>query len=112
MPRTKTTQPDVSREKGERNLDLPLFLYRVLPQWTNPLWVEGEMWRKVVQQQPFAVICRDTLTSNILALDWQIEPKDSTKRDEHKKDIEYYEDFFEYTGEYDYSEIIEWIIPA
>ena len=111
MPRTKTTQPDITRDKGQRSLDLPLFLYRVLPQWTNPMWVEGELWRKAVQHQPIAVICRDTLTSNILALDWKIEPKDSTKRDEYKEDIDYYEDFFEYTGDYDYSDIIEWIVP-
>ncbi len=111
MPRTKITQPDVSREKGERNLDLPLFLYRVLPQWTNPSWVEGYLWRMAVQHQPFAVICRDTLTSNILALDWKIEPKDSEKRDEYKEDIQYYENFFSYTGEYDYTDIVEWIVP-
>ena len=109
MPRVRTRQPEPSRDKGQRSLDLPLYLTRILPQWTNPQWVEGELWRRVVERQPFAIICRETLTSNVLALDWKIEPKDSEKRDEYKKEIQYHEDFFTYNGEYDYSEIIEWI---
>src|SRR5574341_1767355 len=109
MPRVKTIAPEPSHDKGQRSLDLPLYLTRVLPQWNNPNWVEGELWRKAVERQPFATACRETLTSNVLALDWKIEPKDSTKRDEYKEDIRYYEDFFTYTGEYDYADIIEWV---
>ena len=109
MPRVKTTAPIPTRDKNQRSLELPLFLTRILPTWNNPNWIEGEMWRKAVERQPFATICRETLTSNIIALDWKIEPRDSTKRDEYKSEIEYYEKFFTYTGEYDYTKIIEWI---
>src|SRR5574342_36009 len=111
MPRVKTSVPARTRDKGQRSLDIPLYLDRILPLWNSPGLVDGNTWRRIVERQPFAVVCRDTLTSNILALDWKIEPKDSTKRDEYKEEIDYYEDFFEYTGEYDYSEIIGWIVP-
>lgn len=109
MPRVRTTIPNPTRDKGQRSLDIPLYLTRILPAWNNPNWYEGDLWRKVVERQPFATICRETLTSNIIALDWKIEPRDSTKRDEYKEEIDYYEKFFTYTGEYDYTEIIEWI---
>jgi hypothetical protein len=42
-------------------------------------------------------------------LDWKIEPKDSEQRDELEEDIDYYTEFFTYTGKYYYDEIIEWI---
>ena len=82
MPRVRTTIPNPTRDKGQRSLDIPLYLTRILPAWNNPNWYEGDLWRKVVERQPFATICRETLTSNIIALDWKIEPRDSTKRDE------------------------------
>jgi hypothetical protein len=67
------------------------------------------MWRNTVLHQPLAVICRDTMISNIMALDWKIEPTESEQRDELKSEINYYSKFFNYTGEYDYTDIIEWI---
>lgn len=109
MPRTKTTAPAISREKGQRSLDDPLYLNRVLPNWTNPEWATAATWRKVVAAQPFAMACRETLTANMLALDWKIEPKDTEKRDEYKDDIDYYTDFLTYTGDYDYSDTVEWV---
>lgn len=109
MPRTKNTYPEPTREKGQRSLDLPLYLDRLVPAFSQPEWLEADKWRSFVARQPFATIFRDTLISNILALDWKIEPKDNDKRDEYKEDIKYYTDFFTNTGDYDYSEIVEWI---
>jgi len=110
MPRTKRTAPTVSREKGQRSIDLPESLYRILPPWSNPQkFLEANIWRNIVQQQPTAVICREALISSYLSLDWKIEPKDSEKRDELKEEIEYHTEFFANTGKYYYEEIIEWI---
>ncbi|MHA2030832.1 MAG: hypothetical protein ACW99Q_15745 [Candidatus Kariarchaeaceae archaeon] len=109
MARIKHTAPRQTRQKGQRSIDLPFYIQRIIPPWTQPKWLGGEIWRDVVARQPFAVICRDTLVSNILALDWKIEAKDSTKRDEHSEEIKYYTEFFEDTGDYDYTDIIEWI---
>jgi hypothetical protein len=36
MPKTKTVAPRVSREKGQRSIDLPEALIRILPPWQNP----------------------------------------------------------------------------
>lgn len=110
MPRTKTISPRVSREKGQRSIDLPEMLYRILPPWSNPTkFLEANTWRAIVASQPIAVACREALISSYLSLDWKIEPKDSELRDELKSDIDYYTDFFSDTGKYYYDEIIEWI---
>jgi len=110
MPRIKTTAPRVSREKGQRSIDLPESLTRILPPWQNPKkFLEADIWRAIVAQQPTATICRETLISSYLSLDWKIEPKDSEQREELKEEIKYYTEFFEYTGKYYYDEIIEWV---
>lgn len=110
MPRTKTTVPVPSRHKGQRSLDEPLYLIRPFFQnWTSPTWITSEVWRNIVTSQQVCLICRETLIGNILSLDWKIEPRDSTQRDELKTEIEYYTKFFEDTGDYDWSEIVEWV---
>jgi len=109
MPRTKTTYPEPTREKGQRSLDLPLYLDRIIPVYSQPQWWEADAWRTVVSNQPFAVICRDTLISLLLALDWSIQPRDSTMRDELKSEIDYYTRFISDTGDYEYSDILEWL---
>jgi hypothetical protein len=110
MPRTKTTLPAPSRQKGQRSLDEPLYLIRPFFQnWTSPTWVTSEVWRTVVLSQQVCLICRETLIGNILSLDWKVEPRDSTQRDELKRDIDYYTKFLEYSGDFDWSEIVEWV---
>ncbi len=109
MPKTKITAPTPSREKGQKSLDLPVYLDRYVPLWGNPGWMDGRMWREIVRRQPIAVDCRETLIANLVALDWKIEPKDSTQRDENKKEIEYYTNFFNHTQELDYTELLEWL---
>src|SRR4030065_826962 len=99
MPRTKTTYPETTREKGQRSLDLPLYLDRIVPIYAQPQWWEANAWRNIVSNQPFAIICRDTLISLLLALDWSIQPRDSTLRDELKSEIDYYTRFISDTGD-------------
>ena len=109
MPKIKTIAPIPDRHKGERNVDDPLYLVRYLPSIVRPTQVSSAVWRALVESQPVCLICRETLTANILALDWKIEPRDSDRRDEYKSEIDYYTKLFEYTGDYDYAELIEWI---
>lgn len=106
----RITPPKPTRDSGQRSLDLPVYLDRILPPWGRPNWYNAQVWRNIVLNQPIASICRDTLISYLLSLDWQIEPKDSGKRDELKSEIEYYTDFFTDTGDYDWATIIEWIV--
>ena len=110
MPRVRHTIPqEPSRNKGERNLDAPIFLNRYVPFWGNPGWIDAQTWRNFVNLQPLLLVCRDTLIANLLSLDWKIEPSDSTQRDELKTEIDYYTEFFTDTGEYSFEEIIEWV---
>jgi len=110
MPKVKTTAPRPSREKGQRSLDLPDYFVRVLPTWSNPnALVNGNTWRQIIARQPIAELCRETIISNYISLDWKIEPKDSDQRDELKSEIEYYTEFFTNTGKYSYDTIVEWI---
>ena len=101
MPKTKVTAPNPSKEKGQRSIELPLYLTRHVPFWGNPGWMDGKVWREVVKRQPIAIDCRETLIANLVALDWKIEPRDSTQRDENKKEIEYYTNFFTHTQEFE-----------
>lgn len=110
LARVKTTPPKISREKGQRSLDIPLFLRRRLPAWVNPRWWEGEQWRAIVQQQPVAVVCRETLISNMIALEWKIESRDSEQRDELKSEIDFHTRFLESDGTHDFTERLEWLI--
>lgn len=111
MPRRKTTLPTApSRETGQRTLDLPLYLNRYMPAWNTPEWMEADRWRNFVAAQPVAVLCKDALINFVNSLDWQIVAKDSNKRDELKKDIEYYTKLFQHDGILDYVARHEWIL--
>jgi len=110
MPRVKKTPPTLTKQKNQRSIALPDYLYRILPQWQNPEWLAGEVWRRVVRQQPFAMDCRDFIISSLTSLEWKTEPRDSTKRDEYKEEIEYYTDFFEQPCWLDYYGFIEFIL--
>lgn len=110
MPRSKITAPDINdKNKGQRSLELPVYLDRFIPQMRNPEWWFADTWRYVVQAQPFAVVCRDTLINTAASLDWMIVPRDSSKRDALKSEIDYYTKFFQNTGDYDYLDLIQWL---
>ena len=108
MPRVKKTYPTPSRKTGQRSVD-PLYLNRILPQWNRPGWLTGQQWRTVVEMQPTALACRNTMNANISALEWAIEARDSTQRDESKPEIQYYTKLIEHGGDLDYVGLVEWI---
>lgn len=111
MPRTKKTVPTIDHEKFQRSLELPdMWFSRVLPQWRQPDWLHANSWRQVVANQPFAMICRETIMANILNLDWKIDARDSNKRDELKDEQKYYEKLLAYDGTYDWMTRLEWLL--
>lgn len=110
MPRRKQTAPAPSREKGQRSLDPEnAFLWRLLPSWLRPTWYEAEMWRNFVLMQPVAMNCKDTLIASVSSLDWKIEPRESSERDELKDEIKEYEKLLQNGSGIDFIELIEWI---
>ena len=100
MPRVKTIIPGIpSREKGQRSLD-DMYISRFIPPWAQPLWERAEFWRAVVARLPAATVCKEYIISNISSLDWKIEPRESTQREELKEEIIYHTELFEAGGYY------------
>lgn len=97
-----------TKRSGQISETFPAFLTRLIPQWTAPEWLSGYRWKRFVQNQPFLIIARDTLIENMLALEWRIEPRDSEMQDELKDEIDFYTAFLTHTGDYHFSEIVEW----
>jgi hypothetical protein len=88
----------------QRAVQLPNFLLRILPSYGTPQWLQADMWRSFVRNQPLAVICRDTLISNLLALDWKVSARNA--EDEGlpriKNAVDYYTELFTYLeGDFD-----------
>ena len=103
MPKVKTIVPKApSREKGQRSLD-DMYIHRIVPAWAQPHWQRAEFWRAVVRQLPVATDCRETLISYMTSLEWKIEPRDSSMRDELQEDIEYHTNLLESGGDYERS---------
>jgi len=99
--------PLPTKETGQRSLDLPSYLMRLIPAFSTPEWMLGEAWRAVVANQPVATLCRDTLLAYVNALDWKVQARDSTQQDELSGDIDYYTRGFEYEFGVDFTEHIE-----
>lgn len=109
--RIKHTPPRPSRETGQRSIEMNSpFFFRYLPQWRQPDYLGAEQWRAFVQRQPFGVDCREAIINHVLSLKWKIIPRDSNKLDELKPLVDYYTQFLNDTGEYEFSDIIEWLL--
>jgi|WetSurMetagenome_2_1015567.scaffolds.fasta_scaffold00049_68 hypothetical protein len=98
-----------TKQPGQISLQEPAYLYRLVPQWSIPSWAEASAWRRFVRYQPIAIVCRETLIANLLALDWLIEPRESTMRDELKADINYYTKLFNDFSGLDYAGHLSWL---
>ena len=92
------------RPEDQRAIHIPSFLNRILPYYGQPKWLEAQHWRNFVRNQPIAIICRDTLISNMLDLEWDIVPKEPEEAGEKKikRAIDYYKELFTYLeGDFD-----------
>lgn len=107
--------PLPTKETGQRSTNLTqAYLTRFIPAWQRPIGWDTNAWRAWVMNQPVAIICRETLIANLLALDWKITPRDMKYKDELEGTIRYYTKLFERGGNnpemsLDYSSLIEWI---
>lgn len=111
MPKVKTIAPIPSRHKNQRAVSTdPLYLNRFVLTLTHPEFVASDVWRNLVKSQLTCMDCKEVITGHILSLDWKVEPRDSEQRDELKSEIDYYTRFIEDTGDYEYSEVVEWLM--
>lgn len=90
------------------------YFLRNIPLWNPPAWQEAEYWRRFVELQPIASICRDAIANYLNSLDWMIVARDSTKKDELGAQIRHYTKLFErgnaYYWDIDFSSQIEWFV--
>jgi hypothetical protein len=87
----------VTAPTGQRAVELPSYLSRVIPSYGYSGWLEASRWRQVVRSQPLAIACRDTLLDNVKNLEWDVVPSDpDTSNDkEIKRAVQYYGDLLE-----------------
>ena len=113
-------QPSVALQTTKRDGQqsapggMQAYFLRNVPMWNPPAWQEAEYWRRFVELQPVAAICRDRLADFLNSLDWAIVAKDSEKRDELKGAVKHYTKLFErgnaYWHDIDLAAHIEWFV--
>lgn len=112
----KVPQPSPARNPTQRSIDVSdLFLTRFTPPWSRPASLPAQTWRMWVLNQSVAVVCRETLIANLLALDWKITPVNSKYKEELEPTIKYYTRLFKNGGNYtglglDFSGLVEWVV--
>lgn len=110
----KQQEVKIEHRDGQVSAAGGFFLSRIVPNWNPPAWQEAEYWRKFVEKQPIAAICRDTIANYLNSLDWAIVARDSNQRDELKGQIKHYSRLFErgnvYYWDIDFSSQVEWFV--
>lgn len=114
MPKSPTGSIEVSQFPKQRSaIGGDSFLSRYVPAWLSPQWMKAEAWRNFIQNQPLAVIARETLIANILNLDWKIVARESEQQESLKDDVKRYTKLLERTdtfyGSMDFTAHVEWI---
>ena len=93
--------PSPTSAPRQKSIDVSdLFLTRFTPPWSRPASLPAYNWRMWVLNQPVAVVCRETLIANLLALDWKITPVDSKYKEELDPTIKYYTKLLKGGGNY------------
>jgi hypothetical protein len=102
MASNAKVSPFVKRDPKQRS-EIP-FISRIVPMWATPTALSAEQWRTAVRHQPVAMICRDTIVSNLQSTPWRIVPRDPTPStlgsngkiisDPYKEDVDYYTTLF------------------
>jgi hypothetical protein len=108
--------PQPNAPRGQKSIDVSdLFLTRFTPPWSRPASLPANAWRGWVLNQSVAVVCRETLIANLLALDWKITPRNSKYKEELDPPIKYYTRLLQNGGDYaglglDFAGLIEWVV--
>lgn len=83
------------------------YIQRFLPMWNTPTWMDGNLWRRVVNRQMLAMICRDNLISWIIQLKWEIRTRDPKEIQKHAKEVDHYTEVFLDGGGLGYDIMVE-----
>lgn len=66
-------------------------LSRVPLSWVTPS-MSADRWRRVVRQQPVAIVARDRLITYVQALPWEIRARQTSDENKYSGDVDYYTD--------------------
>lgn len=106
--------PMPTKEPGQRGINITdLFITRWTPPWSRPPSLPAYTWRAWVMNQPVAVVCRETLISMLVGLDWIISAREPDKKEELEATCKYYTKLFQRGGYYlgtDWSGFLEWML--
>ena len=109
-----TQFPEPTKEPKQRSINLDdIYLTKFIAPWVRSQNVSADAWRWWVFNEPIAMICRETLIANIIALDWEITPRKSEQREELQAVIRHYTHLLERGGDYygfDWTGFVEWIM--
>lgn len=99
----------VTAPEGQRAVELPSYLSRIIPSYGYSGWLEANRWRQVVRSQPLAIACRDTLLDNVKNLEWDVVPSDpDTSSDKQiKRAVQYYGDLLEHINDGDFDAYVD-----
>lgn len=86
---------------GGRGVTYPWLLRYTEPLLRTYSWTNQSVWRQVVQAQPVALLCREKIVDTLSSMEWRIEPKDPSERQELRLKIRHYTDLFLYNKEQD-----------
>lgn len=70
-------------------------LYRGLPAWANPHYLDGNVWRAIAKNQPIVMDIISTLSMYMHSLPWEIRAKNSKEQDKLQDEILYYSNILE-----------------
>lgn len=119
MARRKQPAQNVRTDTRDGQISAPggaaaNFFLRSSPVWHPPAWQEAETWRRFVEKQPLAAICRDRIADHLNSLDWAVVARNTDERDELKPKIKHYTKLFErgnaYYYDLDFASHIEFIV--
>lgn len=80
--------------QGKAVEQLDLSMYRIMPTWTQPLSVDGNIWREIARKQPVIADCVTNLTMYAQSLPWDIRVRDVEKIDKLQSSVETYKKIF------------------
>jgi len=106
--------PEPTKEPKQRSINQEdIYLTRFVYPWARPSKPDAELWRWWLFNEPIAMICRETLIANIVALNWEITPRKSADREELRAVTRHYTRLLEKGGDYydfDWTGLVEWIM--
>ena len=64
----ENTSVKKSKQSGQRGVNEPTYLERILPRYSNHKWLNGGVWRQIVRAQPINMVARQKIVDTVSSL--------------------------------------------